>query len=156
MERQEFLKSLGISFAVVCAGACLSACGGKGNTGTPSATPPTNPPGSGGTGNTVSINIPSKLANIGDQTTMNGVLFFRIASGNTSSSFVATEALCPHQGGNLVWLNNQTKIQCQLHQSEYTTSGTVTQGPQGSSGNTRALKIYATTISGDTITATVV
>jgi cytochrome b6-f complex iron-sulfur subunit len=152
MERQEFLKTLGISFAVVCASSCLSACGSKGNTGTPSLTPP----GGGGTGNTVSISISSKLANIGDQTTMNGVLFFRIATGNTTSSFIATEALCPHQGGNLVWLNNQSKIQCQLHQSEYTTSGTVTQGPQGSSGNTRALKIYATTISGDTITATVV
>nr|MBC7613374.1 Rieske (2Fe-2S) protein [Pseudopedobacter sp.] len=153
MERQEFLKTLGISFAVACAGSCLSACGSKGDTGKPNPTPT---PGGGGTGNTVSISISSKLANIGDQTTMNGVLFFRIATGNTSSSFVATEALCPHQGGNLVWLNNQTKIQCQLHQSEYTTSGAVTQGPQNSSGSTRPLKIYATTISGDTITATVV
>jgi cytochrome b6-f complex iron-sulfur subunit len=154
MERQEFLKSLGLGVAMVCGGACLSACGGD-DASTPynSNPTPTPPPA---TGNTVSVDIPSKLANVGDQTTTNGVLFFRIASGNTSTSFVATEALCPHQSGQLLWLTNQNKIQCQLHQAEYTSSGTVTQGPQNSSGSTRTLKIYATIISGNTITATVV
>ncbi len=152
MERQEFLKTLGISFAVACTGACLSACGSKSETGTPSQAPNPTPIGSV---NTVSISISSKLANVGDQTIMNGVLFFRTTAENTSSAFTATEALCPHQGGRLVWFNNQNKIQCQLHQSEYTSGGSVTQGPQGSSGGTRALKIYATAISGDIITATV-
>ncbi|TKB95770.1 QcrA and Rieske domain-containing protein [Pedobacter cryophilus] len=154
MERHEFLKSLGLGVAMVCGGACLSACGGD-DTSTPNNTTPTPSPNPG-TGNTVSIDIPSKLANIGDQTTMNGVLFFRLSAGNTSASFVATEALCPHQSGQLRWLNNQSKIQCQLHQAEYTSSGTVTQGPQNSQGSTRTLKIYTTTISGNTITATVV
>ena len=153
MERQEFLKSLGLGIAAVCAGSCLSACGGKGETGNPSTNP-----GSGGgtTGNTVSGDFNSRIPNVGDQTTLNGVLFFRISAGNTTSSFVATEALCPHQSGQLVWLNNRNKIQCQLHQAEYTTSGTVSQGPQGSSGSTRTLKIYNTSITGNTITATVV
>jgi cytochrome b6-f complex iron-sulfur subunit len=155
MERHEFLRSLGLGIAMVCGGACLSACGGSDDTSTPNNPNPTPNPNPG-TGNTVSIDIPSKLANVGDQTSMNGVLFFRMAAGNTPASFVATEALCPHQSGQLLWLNNQSKIQCQLHQAEYTSSGTVTQGPQNSSGSTRTLKIYATTISGNTITATVV
>lgn len=155
MERQEFLKSLGLGVALVCGGACLSACGGGDDTSTPNNPTPTPTPNPG-TGNSVSIDIPTKLANVGDQTAMNGVLFFRIATGNTSSSFVATEALCPHQSGQLLWLNNQSKIQCQLHQAEYTKSGTVTQGPQNSGGSTRTLKIYVTTISGNTLTAAVV
>ncbi|MDA9555655.1 Rieske (2Fe-2S) protein [Pelobium sp.] len=154
MERQEFLKQLGISFAVVCAGSCLSACGGKGDTGTPSNSNQNPPPP--GAGNTVSVDVSTKLVNVGDQTTMNGVLFIRTASGNSVSSFVATEAICPHQGGSLVWINNQNKIQCQLHQSEYSINGSVTQGPQNTTGSTRALKIYATTISGNILTATVV
>ncbi len=151
MERQEFLKSLGLGIVAVCAGSCLSACGGKSETGNPS-------PGPGGVpiGNNVSVDFTSSLANIGDQIKLNGVLFFRIAAGNTTSSFVATEALCPHQNGSLVWLNSQNKIQCQLHQAEYTSSGAVTQGPQSSPGGTRTLKIYSTSISGNIITATVV
>ena len=96
MERHEFLKSLGLGVAMVCGGACLSACGGGDDTSTPNNPNPTPSPNPG-TGNTVSIDIPSKLANVGDQTAMNGVLFFRMAAGNTSASFVTTEALCPHQ-----------------------------------------------------------
>jgi cytochrome b6-f complex iron-sulfur subunit len=155
MERHEFLKSLGLGVAMVCGGACLSACGSD-DTSSPNNTNPTTPPPPPTTGNTVSIDIPSKLANVGDQTTMNGVLFFRLAAGNNSASFVATEALCPHQSGQLSWINNQNKIQCQLHQAEFSSSGTVTQGPQNSGGSARTLKIYATTISGNTLTATLV
>jgi len=152
MERQEFLKTLGISFAAVCAGACLASCGGK-DTSTPgNTTPPpvTNPPP---TGNTVSANL-SSLTNIGSSTKVSGVLFFRIGSADVAASFVATEAICPHQGGNLNWLQNQNLIQCDLHAAQYTTSGSVNAPPVGG-GNTRALKIYATTVNSTTVTATI-
>ena len=151
MERDDFIKSLGFGLALVCSGSCFQACGGKGDTGTPDPTP--NPPGGGG--NTASVNLASQLLAVGDQATANGVLFFRIAAGNTSSSFVATEALCPHQQGALVWKQNLNKIQCQLHASEYSTSGAVLQGPQNTTGTTRTLKIYATVISNNTLTATI-
>lgn len=155
MERHEFLKSLGLGIAVACAGSCLSACGGKAETGTPNNNPPPNPGPGGGTNNMVSVDIAAKMPNVGDQTTSNGVLFFRLNAASAASSFVATEAFCPHQSGGLSWLNAQNKIQCNLHQAEYTSGGAVTQGPQGSSGNTRALKIYSTALSGTTLTATV-
>lgn len=74
MERQEFLKTLGISFATVCAGACLASCGGK-DTSTPgNTTPPpvTNPPPT--TGNTASASL-SNLATIGASTKVGAVLF---------------------------------------------------------------------------------
>ncbi|HEY0056025.1 MAG TPA: Rieske 2Fe-2S domain-containing protein [Pedobacter sp.] len=148
MERDEFLKTLGISFAMVCAGTCLQSCG-KGDdddTGTPNPNP-----GSGG--NTASVDV-STMATIGSQTKANGVLFIRTAATNVAASFLATEALCPHQGGNLDWQPANSRIRCDLHFATYSSAGTVTGQPQGTSGSTRNLKIYPVTISGTTITAT--
>ncbi|OAQ41866.1 hypothetical protein A5893_01745 [Pedobacter psychrophilus] len=152
MERQEFLKTLGISFAAVCAGSCLASCGSK-DTSTPSnPNPPvTNPPVA--TGSTVSANL-SSLATVGASTKVSNVLFFRIASGDTASSFVATEAICPHQAGNLNWFQNQNLIICDLHASQYQQNGTVVSQPQGG-GSTRTLKIYSTTVTSTSVIATI-
>lgn len=156
MEREEFIKSLGLGLALLCTGSCMSGCGGKGNTGTPDPGP--NPPGGGGGGGggtTATVDLATQLMAVGDYATANGVLFFRIATGSVPASFVATEAVCPHQGGNLIWKQADNKIQCQLHFSEYSANGTVLQGPQNTTGNTRTLKIYATAISGTKLTATI-
>ncbi|MBT8296433.1 MAG: Rieske (2Fe-2S) protein, partial [Gramella sp.] len=75
--------------------------------------------------------------------------------GNTSADFVATEAICPHQGGQLVWVEDEGYIECQLHFARYEDDGDVIRGPQGASGSTRDLKVYTTSISGGNITATV-
>jgi cytochrome b6-f complex iron-sulfur subunit len=153
MEREEFIKSLGLGLALLCTGSCMSGCG-KGGTGTPD--PETKPPvGGGGGGSTASVDLASQIMAIGDQATVNGVLFFRVAAGNVPASFVATESVCPHQGGSLVWKQALSKIQCQLHFSEYGTNGAILQGPQNSTGNTRTLKIYSTAVSGTTLTATI-
>jgi cytochrome b6-f complex iron-sulfur subunit len=159
MERDEFLKSLGLGLALVCTGSCMSGCG-KGSDGPEK--PDTNPPpsggdggGGGGGGTTASINLDTQAKNIGEQAVVGGVLFYRIAAGNTPASFVATESVCPHQQGNLVWKQALNRVQCQLHFSEYSTGGAVLQGPQGAAGSTRALKIYSTAVSGSTLTATI-
>ncbi|MCM4155433.1 Rieske (2Fe-2S) protein [Gramella sp. AN32] len=146
MKRGEFINSMGKGVLLVCSGPCLmtSCSSDDGGTDTP-------PPGGGPS--TVSVNL-SILSNVGDQTSKNGVLFFRIGAGNSASNFIATEALCPHQGGTLIWKQDNGFIECNLHFSRYETDGDVIQGPQGASGNTRDLKIYPVTISGDTITAT--
>ncbi|HEX8378409.1 MAG TPA: Rieske 2Fe-2S domain-containing protein [Pedobacter sp.] len=150
MERDEFLKTLGISLAMVCAGTCLQSCGkGDDDTGTP--TPPGG--GGGGGGNTASVDV-SSMATIGSQTKANGVLFIRTAATNVTASFIATEALCPHQGGNLEWQPANSRIRCDLHFATYSSAGTVTGQPQGTSGGTRDLRIYPVTVSGNTITAT--
>jgi cytochrome b6-f complex iron-sulfur subunit len=154
MEREEFIKSLGLGLALLCTGSCISGCGGKGDTGTPDTG--TNPPGGGGgSGNTATVDLATQLMAVGDQATANGVLFFRIAAGNSTASIVATESICPHQGGSLVWKNAINKIQCQLHFSEYSTAGAVLQGPQNTTGATRTLKIYSTALSGTKLTATI-
>jgi cytochrome b6-f complex iron-sulfur subunit len=150
MKRGEFLVK-GVLLA--CSGACvLSACSsGDDGGGT------TNPPDTGGNNggsSTVTVSL-SSLNNVGDQTTKDRVLFFRIGEGNTSSDFVATEAVCPHQGGSLAWIESEGYIECSLHFARYEEDGDIIRGPQGASGNTRALRVYSTSISNGNITATV-
>ena len=149
MERDEFLKTLGISFAMVCAGTCFQSCGkGDGDdTGTPSPGP-----GGGGGSNTASVDV-STLAAIGSQTRVNGVLFIRTAAANAPASFIATEATCPHQGGTLNWQSGNNRIQCDTHQATFSSSGTVTGQPAGG-GNVRNLTIYPVSLTGTILTAT--
>ncbi|KQB99512.1 Rieske 2Fe-2S domain-containing protein [Pedobacter sp. Hv1] len=151
MERNEFIKSLGLGIALVCTGSCLSSCGGsKSNDPTP------NPSGGGNvpTGTKVDVNLTTQLMTVGSFLTANGVLFVRLAAGNTTSSFVATQASCPHQGGSLNWMQASNLIQCSLHSAQYSSTGAILAQPSDG-GKTSALKIYSTSITGNTLTATV-
>lgn len=141
MERDEFLKSFGLGLALVCTGTCFQACKKGGND-------PDDDDGGGS--NSITADI-SSLTAVGNQTTVSGVLIFRVAEGSQNSSFVATEAICPHQGGTLSWLQTNNRIQCGLHQAQYSASGSVLSQPVGG-GSTRTLKIYTTSLSGSTLT----
>ena len=145
MERDEFLKSLGLGLALVCTGSCFQACSKGGDD---DDTPPDN--GNPGSGN-VSVDI-STLAAVGSQRVISGVLFFRLAAGNTNDAFVATEAICPHQGGNLGWQPANNHIECDNHQARFLSSGQVKSNPS-TGDSVRALKIYSTTLTGTTLTA---
>ena len=151
MKRNDFLNTLSGGLILVCAGSCMVSCstGDDGTEGTPR--PPTPTPVAG---TKVSVAL-SSMQNVGDQITSNSVLFFRIAEEDVAGSFIATEAICPHQGGALVWRVNDNRIQCQLHSATYNTSGNVLQGPQNSAGSTRMLKIYAKTVENGNLIATV-
>ncbi|MCM8568682.1 Rieske (2Fe-2S) protein [Gramella jeungdoensis] len=150
MKRGEFIISAGKGVLLVCSGSCMLASCSSGDDGGG-----TQPPGNGGNGSsTVSVSL-SSLSDVGDQTSKSGVLFFRIAEGNTTSAFVATESVCPHQGGQLVWVENEGYIECQLHFSRYEQDGDTIRGPQNSAGSTRDLKVYSTTISDGNLIATV-
>jgi cytochrome b6-f complex iron-sulfur subunit len=146
MERDEFLKSFGLGLALVCTGACFQACGGGGDDDTE--------PEPGGNGNRVNVNLNDRLLTVGSQYVTGNVLFIRLAAGNEASSFVATQAKCPHQGGNLNWRQADNRIQCDLHASQYTSGGAVLQQPSDG-GTTSALKVYPVTVSGTTLSATV-
>lgn len=151
MKRGEFIISAGKGVLFVCAGSCmLAGCSSSDDGG---GSP--EPPGNGGNGSTtVSVSL-SNLSNVGDQTTRSGVLFFRIAEGDTASSFVATESVCPHQGGELKWEQDNGYIECQLHFARYEDDGDVIRGPQGASGNTRDLEVYPVSISNGNLVATI-
>jgi cytochrome b6-f complex iron-sulfur subunit len=147
MERNEFIKSLGLGIALVCTGSCLSSCGGKGDEPTP---------GGGGpaAGTKVNIDLNTQLLSVGSFISTGGVLFVRLAAGNSTSSFTATQAACPHQGGTLNWVQASNVIQCSLHASKYTPAGAIVAQPNDG-GTTAALKVYSTSISGTTLTATI-
>jgi len=151
MERNEFIKSLGLGMALVCAGSCLSACGSKSDDPAPG-----NGGGGGGgaVGTKVNIDLSTQLTTVGSFLATGGVLFIRTAAGNTTSSFVATQAACPHQGGALNWIQASNLIQCSLHASQYSSTGSVLRQPNDG-GSTSALKVYATSITGNTLTATI-
>jgi len=152
MERNEFIKSLGIGMALVCTGTCFSACGGS-KTDDPVPTPG----GGGGTpgaGTKVNVDLSTQLLTVGSFLTASGILFVRLATGNTPASFTATQASCPHQGGALNWIQASNVIQCSLHASRYTPTGTVVAQPNDG-GTTSNLKIYSIEVSGTTLTATV-
>mgnify|MGYP003578140476 CR=1 FL=1 len=150
MERNEFIKSLGLGVALVCTGACFSACGKKGSGESP------NPPSGGGgvpSGTTASIDLNSQLPAVGASTVVNGILFIRIATGNVVAAFAATQAVCPHQGGALSFIQANNFIQCSLHASRYSTTGAILAQPNDG-GTTSALKVYPLTLTGSTLTAT--
>ena len=150
MERNDFIKSLGLGITLVCTGSCLSGCGSKG-----SDPQPNNPAGGGPpTGTTASVDLNSQLLSVGAATTVNGILFIRTAAGNSASSFAATQAVCPHQGGALNWIQASNYIQCGLHASRYTSSGAILAQPNDG-GTTSALKVYTPTVSGNTLSVTV-
>lgn len=143
MERQEFLKTLGISFAAVCVGSCISACG-KSDEATP-ATPA--PPA----GSFVTVNL-SDLSVIGPPKLKDGVAFFRTADGDLATSFLATESVCTHQGGALLWKQNLNSIECQRHGAQFSADGVNTKVPQAP-GNARNLKTYAITVANGVVSA---
>lgn len=149
MERNEFIKSLGLGVAMVCTGACFSACGKKSDSPEPSK------PNGGGvpSGTTASVDLSTQLLTVGASITVNSILFIRTATGNASTSFVATQAVCPHQGGALSFIQASNYIQCGLHSSRYTTSGSILAQPNDG-GTTSALKVYPLTVSGNSLTAT--
>lgn len=149
MERNEFIKSLGLGIAMVCTGSCLSSCGGS-----KTDDPAPGPGGGAAAGSKVNVDLNSQLLAVGSFLSTGGVLFVRLANGNTPASFVATQASCPHQGGALNWIQANNFIQCSLHASRYSPSGAVIAQPNDG-GTTTALKIYTTTITGNTLTATI-
>ncbi|MDQ7948767.1 MAG: Rieske (2Fe-2S) protein [Pedobacter sp.] len=155
MERNEFIKSLGLGIALVCTGSCLSGCGGgKGDDPTPTD-PGAGGGGGGGTvGSKVNVDLGTQLQSVGSFLSTGGVLFVRLAAGNAANSFVATQAACPHQGGTLNWVQASNVIQCSLHASRYSPSGAVVAQPNDG-GTTTALKVYSTVVTGNTLTATI-
>lgn len=157
MNRKDFIFSVGKGVLIACSGSCLLAsCSGSddgmedmgGNNGSGSNG------GSSGSGTKVNLTI-GDIPNVGDQKRVGSVLFIRTAAGNSADSFLATEAVCPHQGGQLIFKGAQNIIECQLHFATYELDGDTVQGPQNSAGSTRDLRIYATTLNDSTLTATI-
>jgi Rieske Fe-S protein len=145
MDRKEFLSNLGLGLAVVCTGGCLASCSKSSDTdsstGGTTPTPPTNV--------NFTVDLGNEIKNIGDSVTKSGVIVVRLAQGNAIGSFTAVQVACTHQGTAINFNNAQGNFICPNHGSQFTTSGTVLNGPA-----TTNLKKYTIAISGSTMTVT--
>jgi cytochrome b6-f complex iron-sulfur subunit len=140
MKRDEFITTLGVGLAAVCAG-CLGACSKSDGDPGPQINPPSNV--------NATIDLNTDLKNIGDSKILSGVVVVRLATGNLPASFTAVQLACTHEGTSIAYHSTQGKFICPNHGSQFSTSGDVLLGPA-----TSALKKYTITISGTTLTIT--
>lgn len=157
MKRGEFLRSLGLStstlMAFYCLGTTMTACGSSDDD------PEPNPGGGSGTGisgtntgNAINFTVDlnnsnnSKLKTNGNYIITGDVLVARTAAGN----YIALSKICTHEGNPVQYRASSNDIFCPSHQSEYSITGAVEQGPAAN-----PLKAYTVTVSSDGNTLTV-
>lgn len=128
---------------MVCVSCSLVSYGGKGSDPTP--VQPNTPPA--GSGNLFSVDLGSRLQNIGDSEISNGVILVRIAAGNNAPSFTAVQSACTHKGTTIGFNTGQGNFICPLHGSEFSKTGPVLLGPAA-----MALHKYTVVIDKSTLT----
>lgn len=144
MERDEFLKKLGIGVLAVCAGCGIASCGSKvdvDHLGQTSGIP------AAGSGNVFSIDLNNDIKNIGDSIKSSGIILVRLAADNIASSFTAVQLTCTHQGSSINYNSVQGIFICPNHGSEFSKNGSLLLGPAAS-----PLHQYSVVISGSTLT----
>lgn len=143
MERKEFLSTLGISLAAICAGCGIASCGSNPKNGDPS-------PGGGNTNPTAfSANLSTELTTVGQSKVAGGIIVVRIAAGNTADAFTAVQVNCTHEGTAINYNNAQGIFICPNHGSEFSKQGAVLLGPAAV-----ALKKFSVNINGNMLTVT--
>ncbi|MFD0793308.1 ubiquinol-cytochrome c reductase iron-sulfur subunit [Mucilaginibacter litoreus] len=146
MDRQEFLSKLGVSMAAVCIGCSIVGCGSKVNDpGPDDGDGDNNPPA----GTLMSVNLNNELQSVGASKITSGIILVRLAAANEPASFTAVQVACTHQGTNINFNTNQGIFICPNHGSEFSTTGSVIQGPA-----TTALRQYKVSIEGSNLTVT--
>jgi Rieske Fe-S protein len=142
MKRREFLGTLTAPVAVACtaclAAACSKSSEGGGNN---APAPPSNV--------NFTINQNTQLMTIGSSVSQSGVIVARLAAANQSSSFVAVQESCTHQGTNINFSAANNQFICPNHGAIFNTSGANVGGQ-----NTAPLKVYTVAVSGTTLTVT--
>jgi cytochrome b6-f complex iron-sulfur subunit len=158
MKRGEFLRSLGLStstlMAFYCLGTTMTACGSSDDD--PDPTP--NPGGSGGgtgiAGTTTgsAINFTVDLTKATDVKAAGGfrVIGDTIVAHTNSGAYIALSKICTHEGNTIGFRATENDFLCPIHGSQFSTSGTVENGPA-----TTPLKVYKTSLSADGNTLTV-
>ena len=138
MDRKEFLITLGISTAAVCATCYLASCSSD-DSGSPTA-----PPAPQNVDFTIDISQSENqpLNTVGGSLIKNGIILAR--TGTTSVAAVA--AACTHQGFILVYEHSASRFHCNNHGSNFALTGSVINGPA-----TQPLTRYNTTLNGNNL-----
>lgn len=129
MERKAFINKLSGGLAFTCVACMMAACG---KTDSPyGTTPGTNPPPTGGGNNNalLTVNLLSQMVAVNDFVAEKGVIVVRISTGNDVASFSAFSSACPHAGATVTYQSNSKSFNCSAHGSNFSSSGSVTNGP---------------------------
>ena len=141
MQRREFLGSLTSPVVAACA-VCMAACSKSGSGTSNSGT-------SGAVAANFTVDLGTKLLNVGDSVVVSGVIVARLVAGNTPSSFVAVQQSCTHEGTAINYVASNKTFLCPNHGALFNTAGANIGGQ-----STSALKVYTINITGSTLTVT--
>ena len=134
MDRKEFLFTLGKGTVAICAAGYLASC--------VSPTSPNVPSAPSNVDITLDLTQPanSALNNVGGYIYSNSLIIARISQ----TEFAAVSSICTHQGNTVYYDSPGKEFHCPAHGSNFSTSGSVINGPAGS-----PLKKYNTTLNGN-------
>jgi len=132
MERRTFLGFTAASAASVALPACRSAA-------------PPSPPAAGGTFQ--QVGTLSQLAQSGDRLdTQVGTAPITLIKNPDSGDLIAVSRICPHAGCTVEWQTQTALFACPCHNSLFSATGSLVQGPAN-----RALATYPVKVEGETI-----
>ena len=146
MKRNEFFSALTLSAGLFYVAPVLTSCSKSMNDAT------TTTPGNSNNGNNnngaVDFNLDLSSSNYSVLNTNGGsvVLNSIIVAKTTSGNFVALSAVCTHQGGPIGYDSSADRFHCPNHGSNFSSDGTVINGPAAS-----PLKKYNTQLTGTTL-----
>ncbi|MCY7353021.1 MAG: Rieske (2Fe-2S) protein [Cytophagaceae bacterium] len=143
MNRTEFLKSLGLSsgalMAVYCMGTLTSCSSSKDDPA----------PGTGtGTGTGAKVNFTLDLANANKALATPGAFVIKddIIIANAKSGYVALSKACTHQGTTVEYQANNDRFYCPNHGSNFSTTGSVINGPAASPLKSYKIELMGTNL----------
>ena len=128
MNRKEFLSLVGIGTTGAFVASCLSACKKENN----------------------NIDFTLDLSSSANAalTTNGGYLISQgvIVAKTNAGDYIAVSAACTHEGVNVQFQSSSNRFHCPAHGANFTTTGTVQNGPANS-----PLTQYKTSLSGNTL-----
>ena len=131
MERSKFLKYMGTSTLLVCAGCHLVSCGSDDD-----------PIPAVDFTLDLSLTANSALLTVGGSLSKDGVLVAKVSS----SEFTAVRQACTHQGTNVNYRSTPQDFLCPNHGSVFDKNGAVKNGPA-----TKALAKYNSELTGNNL-----
>lgn len=150
-ERRDFLKKTGSLAVMSMFGVSFfTSCASDDDT-LPSGSPSTNNPPVSSSGVTVSNNTVvidlAQATNLKSSGAWVLIESARMLVVNTGSGFSALTSVCTHAGCATQWSLSGGEFECGCHQSRFTTSGAVVQGPAN-----QPLASFQNSLSGDILT----
>lgn len=132
MNREEFLKQLGVAALLTCTGNVMFGCSSQSD------------PAPANADFTLDLSSSqySTLNTAGGSVAANGIIIARLST----TEFVALSRACTHEGTAVNYRSSQKDFLCPNHGARFSTTGSVLQGPANSS-----LRKYNTTLKGTSL-----